>query len=113
MNYPVQWWNFVEARWGASISMRYPNLDRKAQYRLRVTYVSRGAGGPKVRLVANGNIEIHPYREKQVQPEVLEFDVPREATSTGDLRLVWSGEPDVGGAGVGPMIAEVFLIRKD
>jgi hypothetical protein len=42
----------------------------------------------------------------------MEFDVPRAATATGQLRLRWTGEPDVGGPAAGPMIAEVFLIRK-
>jgi hypothetical protein len=54
----------------------------------------------------------HPYLKKPQLFGVMEFDMPRAATAAGELRLRWSGEPDVGGGGTGPMMAEVFLIRK-
>jgi hypothetical protein len=42
----------------------------------------------------------------------LEFDVPGEATATGELTLSWSREPGLGGNGRGCQVSEVWLIRK-
>jgi hypothetical protein len=42
----------------------------------------------------------------------MEFDVPREATSGGDLRLRWYGELGLGGNGRGCQVAEVWLMIK-
>ena len=92
--------------------MRYRDLDPAAAYRLKVVYVSRSSREERVKLVANETIEIHPYLKKPPMFGVMEFDVPRAATVGGELRLRWTGDPDIGGPGNGPMIAEVFLMRK-
>jgi hypothetical protein len=42
----------------------------------------------------------------------LEFDIPREATATGELTLSWSREPGLGGNGRGSQVSEIWLIRK-
>jgi len=112
LRYPMAWWSFAESRWDGDISMRYRDLDPNSSYRLKVVYVSRSSREARVRLMANEMIEIHPYLQKPPLFGVLEFDVPREATASGELRLRWTGDPEVGGPGAGPMIAEVFLIRK-
>ena len=44
--------------------------------------------------------------------EPLEFDIPREATASGNLRLEWRRETGLGDAGRGMQVAEVWLIRK-
>jgi hypothetical protein len=112
LRYPTAWWSFAQSRYEGTISMRYRDLDTNAAYRLRVVYVSRNSRESRVRLVANDSIEIHPFMKKPSPFGVLEFDLPREATASGELRLRWTGEADVGGPGAGPMIAEVFLMRK-
>ena len=91
--------------------MRYTGLDRQAAYKVRVTY---GGDSPriKIRLVANGSIEIHPFLEKPVPYQPVEFDIPREATATGELRLDWTREPALGGNGRGCQVSEVWLIKK-
>jgi hypothetical protein len=42
----------------------------------------------------------------------VEFDVPKQATAKGELDLVWTGEPGLGGNGRGTQVSEVWLIRK-
>jgi hypothetical protein len=42
----------------------------------------------------------------------LEFDIPAEATRSGELHLRWAKEPGLGGAGRGLQVAEVWLMRK-
>jgi hypothetical protein len=41
----------------------------------------------------------------------LEFDVPKEATAGGYLRLRWYGEMGLGGNDRGCQVAEVWLVR--
>ena len=45
------------------------------------------------RLVANGKIEIHPMRKKDLEVKPVEFDIPAEATAGGTLTLEWQAEP--------------------
>jgi hypothetical protein len=112
LRYPMSWWSFNESRFEGSISMRYKELDPHAAYRLKVVYISRQSREARVKLVANETFEIHPYLKKPLGFSVMEFDIPGEATATGELRLRWSGDPDVSGPGGGPMVSEVFLIHK-
>ena len=67
---------------------------------------------PKIRLAANGGVEIHPLLSRPVPFHPVEFDIPREATAKGELRLQWYRESGLGDAGRGMQVAEVWLIRK-
>jgi hypothetical protein len=62
-------------------------------------------------MVANGSIEIHPYRDKPNPVAPLEFDVPQDATRSGTLTLEWTRTQGLGGAGRGCQVAEVWLMR--
>ena len=55
--------------------MRYTGLDRAAQYRIRVVYAG-DSPGRKIRLVAGGDIEIHPLMLKPQPVRPIEFDIP-------------------------------------
>ena len=112
LNYPREWWSFEETRFGSPLTMHYSDLDRTHPYKLRIVYVSRRQDEARIRLMANGAIEIHPYLKKPPMFSQMEFDVPPQATANGELRLQWQAEPGGGGTGAGPMICEVFLIRK-
>jgi hypothetical protein len=112
LRYPSSWWSFAESFWSGSVAMHYRGLDPHTLYRLKVVCVTRGSRDAKVRLVANGTVEIHGYLRKPSPFGTLEFDIPREATASGELGLRWTGDPEAGGAGAGPMIAEVFLMRR-
>jgi hypothetical protein len=91
------------------LTMKYPGLDPSARYRLRVVYDL--SGRKKVRLVANDSLEVHPWlgREDTVGP--VEFDLPTPATDSGELTLIWYGEPGLGGNGRGCQVAEVWLVK--
>ena len=92
--------------------MHYTGLDNKAQYAVRVVY---GGDSPKVqiRLTANGKYEIHPLRDKPSPQAPLEFDIPRDATQSGELTLEWSKQAGQGGNGRGTQVCEVWLIRRN
>jgi hypothetical protein len=106
----MAWWSYEETRWETPLSLRYRDLDRNSQYKVRMVYYGWSKGDARIRLMANGNLEIHPYMKKSPQFSELEFDLPLQATANGELRLQWQAEP--GGRWPGPMVSEVFLIRK-
>ena len=54
---------------------------------------------------------IHPFMAKSSPPKPLEFDLPPEATRSGDLILNWYREPGLGDNGRGCHVAEVWLIK--
>jgi hypothetical protein len=49
---------------------------------------------------------------KKIPPEPLVFDVPSEATKSGELTLSWFREPGLGDNGRGCHVAEVWLIKS-
>jgi hypothetical protein len=108
----VSWYTTAETLGETPLKMRYTNLDSKAQYIVRVVY---GGDSPKVkiRLIANGKYRIHDLRDKPSPQAPLEFDIPREATQSGDLTLEWSRQAGLGGSGRGTQVCEVWLIRKN
>jgi hypothetical protein len=110
-SYRKSFWTHAASLNDAPLGMRYTGLDPAAQYKIRVVY---GGDSPrqKIRLVANGAVEIHPFIAKPVPHRPIEFDIPREATRTGVLNLAWTREPGQGGNGRGCQISEVWLIRK-
>lgn len=98
LGWRLSWFTGAELRFYAPLRMRYTNLDRTAWYKIRVIY---GGDMPRVaiRLVANGGIEIHPYRQKPFPVVPVEFEVSREATRGGTLELQWTRPPGLGGNG--------------
>jgi hypothetical protein len=107
----TSWWTHAESLFDAPLEMRYQDLDRNAQYKIRVVY---GGDSPRIKigLFANGRIEIHALMAKPMPVQPLEFDIPREATANGELTLSWRREPGLGGNGRGCQVSEVWLIRK-
>jgi len=106
----VSWYTDAETLGETPLRMRYDGLDKSAQYRVRITYAGDALNIP-VRLTANGH-EIHGFRNKPNPPEPLEFDIPREATHSGELMLEWTRPPGGGGNGRGVQVAEVWLMKK-
>ena len=101
---PRSWRDQAIAFYDAPLRMRYTNLDRSARYKVRAVY------GGEVRLLADDKTEIHPLIDKRYQ--LVEFDIPAEATTDGELTLTWYRAPGGGGPGRGNQIAEVWLIKK-
>ncbi len=92
--------------------LHFDGLDREAQYRLRVVY-SDTEPEIQVRMEAGEGIEIHPYLLKPFPPAPLEFDIPREATRSGELTLALAREPGMGGLGAGHEICELWIRKMD
>ena len=101
----------AESLGDSPLSMHYNDLDRTAQYKLRVTYAG-DSPGQKLRLIANESTEIHPYIAKPVPYHPIEFDIPKTATAGGQLTLQWTRQPGQGGNGRGCQVAEVWLMKK-
>jgi len=108
---PRSWWDHAEALYEAPLQMLYRDLDPQAQYKIRVVYAGDSTK-PKIRLSAGDNIEIHPLMSRPIPFRPIEFDIPRQATSTGELHLTWHRESGLGDAGRGLQVAEVWVIRK-
>jgi hypothetical protein len=107
----VAWRGYVGMLNDQPLPMRYTGLDPEAEYKIRVVY-SAEKPEIKVRLDANGDIEVHPYIHKPPQQGPVEFDIPQEATRGGTLELAWRREQGKGGSGIGCDISEVWLIKK-
>jgi hypothetical protein len=105
------WMNHAESLVDAPLRLFYSGLDKTARYRLRVVF---GGDSParKIRLEANGGIEIHPLIAKPRPVQPVEFEIPGRATATGDLSLKWHREPGLGGNGRGCQVSEVWLIKE-
>jgi hypothetical protein len=105
------WCRHAEALNDSPLRMRYTGLDPSARYKVRVLYAGDNFR-PRVRLLANDKVEVHPWMLKPRDLRPLEFDVPPEATRGGTVTLTWYGEPGRGGNGRGCQVAEVWLLKK-
>ncbi len=106
----LSWVGHAETLYDTPLHMSYTGLDPNAQYKLRVLY---GGDSPrrKIRCLANGSTEIHPYIAKPRPFKPLEFLLPRDATREGKLDLAWLAEPGLGGNGRACQVSEVWLIK--
>ncbi len=109
---PLAWKRWAESLFDAPLKMHYTGLDPKAHYRLRAVY-SGDQPTKKMRLVANEQLEIHPYVQRPWPPVPQEFDIPAAATAGGELTLSWTREPGQGGSGRGCQVSEVWLINTE
>jgi hypothetical protein len=109
------WCDYVDNLYESSVSLRYRDLDPEADYAVRVVYGgAQGRDGSpiRVRLVADGDHEVHDWLVKPRPIAPVEFEVPREATEDGDLTLTCWAEPGRGGPGRGCQIGEVWLVKR-
>ncbi len=110
-NYPRSWWSVGAALNDTPLKLRYDDLDPNAEYKIRVVYAG-GTVGPKLRLVAGDNYEIHGWLSRPVPFKPLEFDIPKAATAGGRLELTFTREPGLRGNGRGLEVGEVWLIKR-
>jgi hypothetical protein len=108
---PMAWKCWAGSLYDAPLQMRYTDLDGEAQYRIRIVY-NGGSRRIRVKLMANGKYEVHPLMERPSPQRPVEFDLPREATSTGELNLAWTREQGLGGNGRGCEVCEVWVTRR-
>lgn len=107
---PVAWKCWAESLYDAPLEIRYSDLDHRASYKVRVVY--SGDAGAWIRLDCNGDRQVHPLIAKPWPPRPSEFDIPVEATRTGELTLIWQRKSGLGGNGRGCQVAEVWLMKK-
>jgi hypothetical protein len=100
---------YAETLYEFPLELRYTGLNSNRHYCLRVTYSGEDYTLP-LRLVANHTLEIHPARLRKANPETVEFEIPEEATRTGELSLEWARPDGLGGGGRGRQVAEVWLL---
>ncbi|HUY86504.1 MAG TPA: hypothetical protein VMU77_05275, partial [Acidimicrobiales bacterium] len=108
---PMAWKCWAGSKFDAPLKMHYDHLDPEGRYKVRIVY-SGDAPRVKIRLDCNGKYPIHPLIKKPWPPKPLEFDIPREASETGQLTLVWYRQLGLGGGGGGCQVAEVLLMRE-
>lgn len=107
----ISWRTHAETLGETPLELRYAGLDPAARYKVRVVY--GGDAQPiELRLTANGQYEVHPWRKKDAVPAPVEFAIPREATAGGSLSLQWTKQLGQGGAGRGVQVCEVWLVRE-
>ncbi len=107
----VSWKDHAEALYDSPLEMFYPGLDQSARYRVRVLYAGDNAN-KRIRLDANDSLEVHPLLKKPLPFKPLEFLLPAAATQSGQLKLTWRAEPDLGGNGRACQVSEVWLIKE-
>ena len=100
------WLDQAQTLYYTPLRMRYTDLDPNATYKLRVVYTGRFR--PTMRLIANGEFEIHDWMGQPGEPARLEFEIPAEATKGGVLDLEWQRK-----SGRGPQVSEAWLIRQE
>lgn len=105
------WLDHAESLIDQPLRARYTDLDPNARYKVRVVYAG-DAPKMKIRLVANGTTEIHPFLAKPNPTVPLEFDLPPETTRSGVLELSWFRPTGLGGNGRGCQVSEIWIIRK-
>jgi hypothetical protein len=108
--WPMAWCQNAQTLYDTPLQMHYDGLDRQARYKVRIVYAGDSFRS-LIRLDAGGH-EVHGWFKKPNPPVPVEFDVPPQATSGGELTLSWRLEPGRGGNGRGCQVAEVWLIRK-
>jgi hypothetical protein len=105
------WIDYAESLIDRPLKVRYTDLDPQARYKVRVVYAG-DAPKMKIRMLANGAVEIHPFTQKPNPARRLEFDLPWEVTRGGALELGWQRPPGLGGNGRGCEVSEIWLMRK-
>lgn len=111
-NWKLSWISYAETLYEEPIELHYDQLDPRKHYRIRINYAGEDYALP-IRLVANNSIEIHPPLTRTGNPQILEFPIPVEATSSGHLSLKWTRPENLGGSGRGHQIAEVWLLPQE
>ncbi len=106
------WCRHGGALYDQPLRLRYTGLDQRAAYKVRVVYTG-DMFQAKLKLMAGGTLEIHPFLVKPRNMTPLEFDVPVQATRQGVLDLSWHAELGRGGNGRGCQVSEVWLLKND
>jgi len=102
---PFSWKTLAVMLYDEPLQMKYDRLDPASQYKIRVVYTD----GP-VRLLADESYEVHPFIDERYK--VLEYDIPPQTATDGELRLTWRKPDNIAHSGRRNEIAEVWLMKK-
>ncbi len=105
-NLRISWQDQAQTIYGTPLKLHYDGLDPKALYTLRVVYAGRFK--PTMRLVADGEYEIHGPLAQPSPVAPMEFKIPKAATQNGTLDLEWQLVK-----GRGCQVAEVWLTKQN
>ncbi len=106
----LSWITYAETLYETPLTLVYTHLNPLIGYHVRITYAGEDYALP-LRLTAN-DIEVHPARMRQSNPETVEFALPAAAINTRTLKLTWSGPQGSGGSGRGRQVAEVWILPQ-
>jgi hypothetical protein len=107
------WITHAESFYDDPLELVYDDVDPDASYAVIVVYAGDVPDpDTRIRLVANGTIEIHGWMAKPARVEPLVFAVPDKAVRSGRLTLEWRQKPGTGGSGRGLQVAEVWLVKN-
>lgn len=93
------------------LELRYPGLNTKSRYSLRVVYAGEDYTLPMT-LIANGRYKVDGPHLRASNPETVEYDLPLAATQSGTLDPRWTRPEGMGGGGRGLQVAEVWLLPQ-
>ncbi len=102
---PAAWMSQINTLYDTPLKIKYDNLDKSANYKIRITYTGRFRS--KIKMVANDKIVIHDFLQTGEKP-IFEFDIPHEATATGKVIFTWT----CGEGQRGSQVTEMWLMKR-
>lgn len=110
----MNWVRRARVIYGTPLVAKFDGLDRNARYLLRVAYpdalMNSRTGDTGVKLSANGRLihdRVDPCGNASRYP-VFEYELPQEATRTGELTLTWQKWGTLDRVSV----SEVWLVKQ-
>ncbi len=100
---PKVWVKQATTLYGEPLKIKYDNLDPTAKYRIRLSYTGRFRSTMK--LQTDDHLTVHELIETGTTP-TFEFDVPKAATSDGEVTFIWTCAE----GGRGSQVTEIWLI---
>ena len=105
---PISWKVQMATLYEEPLVLVYENLDPNSEYKIHINYTGGiGRGQSKMKLIANGEYIVHDFINTEGKP-IQEFDLPRQAYTTGKMELSWT----CGKGERGAPVAEVWIIKK-
>ncbi len=102
---PLSWVSSIATLYDTPLVVRYNDLDRDSDYKLKITYV--GAIGGKVKLFANEKYLVHDFIDTKRKVLTEEFEIPEEVILDCSLTLKWVADEGERGC----QVAEIWLTK--
>jgi len=99
---PLAWMNQITTLYETPLNLVYNNLDPQTSYRVKVAYTGRFRA--QIQMTADDRFQIHAM-QKMGRVPIHEFEIPKETTRDGRLKLTWT----CGKGERGAQLAEIWL----